>query len=63
MTFPLPETSPCDVKALERDAVVSTSPTQYTYVDGDAPTITSVSPTQGGTGGGTTVTITGTGLT
>lgn len=40
-----------------------TASMQYDYQDGVAPTVTSMDPARGGTGGGTTVTIYGTGLT
>ncbi|WAR05669.1 PKHL1-like protein [Mya arenaria] len=57
------DTSPCDVSVTESGSATSTAGTQYAFVDGDAPTITSVTPSRGGTGGGTTVTLAGTGLT
>jgi len=54
-------TTPCDVEVSDGSTTV-TSSTQYAYVDGAAPTVTNISPTRGGTGGGTQLTITGTSL-
>ncbi|XP_052245987.1 fibrocystin-L-like isoform X3 [Dreissena polymorpha] len=55
------DVSVCDV-ILTGSGVTATSTTQYTYIDNDAPRITSLNPQRGGTGGGTTLTISGTGL-
>lgn len=41
----------------------TSSADQYTYTGSTAPTVTARSPTSGGTGGGTAVTLTGTGFT
>ncbi|WP_342726010.1 Ig-like domain repeat protein [Bradyrhizobium sp. B097] len=56
-------TGTVDVTVTNPSGTSSTSPVdQYTYV-ASAPTVTSISPTTGPTSGGTTVIITGTGLT
>ena len=51
----------CDVGVANGDNMVTKSDV-YAYESSLTPIITSVSPNRGGTGGGTTITITGTGL-
>jgi hypothetical protein len=51
----------CDVVATE-GSETNTLTSSYTYDSSVTPTITSVSPKYGGTAGGTTVTVTGTGF-
>lgn len=62
LTLDISGTTPCDVTVSDGNSAATAS-TQYDYQDGVAPTVTSIDPARGGTGGGTTVTIYGTGLT
>lgn len=54
-------TQACDVVATV-DGVSKTLAGGYTYDQSLTPTITNVNPARGGTGGGSTLTITGTGF-
>lgn len=54
-------TDNCDVTVKSGTAVAAMLST-YTYVSSLTAEVTSLSPTRGGTGGGTSVTITGTGF-
>lgn len=51
----------CDV-AITVNGLVKTLSSAYTYNAGLTPTISGVTPTRGGTGGGTSLTVTGTGF-
>ncbi|XP_070541075.1 fibrocystin-L-like [Ptychodera flava] len=56
-------TQVCDVEVtISTSGSTTSSSDAFTYESSMTPIITSVSPTRGGTGGGTTVTITGTGF-
>ena len=51
----------CDVKAVTPETEV-TAGSQYTYKDSLTPEVTGVTPARGGTAGGTTITIEGSGF-
>ena len=53
--------STCDV-SVTVNSIVKTLSSAFTYKAALTPTVTSVSPTRGGTGGGTMLTLTGTGF-
>jgi hypothetical protein len=51
----------CDV-AVTLNGLTKTLPGSYTYNAALTPTVSNVTPTRGGTGGGTSITVTGTGF-
>ena len=63
INFPLKSVSAqtCDV-VVTVNGLSKTSSNSYTYDGGLTPTISGVSPSRGGTGGGTTLTISGSGF-
>ena len=63
LLFPLKSVSAqtCDV-VVTVNGLSKTSSSSYTYDGGLTPTISGVSPPRGGTGGGTTLTISGSGF-
>ena len=59
--FPVGVATACDVEVTV-NSVTKTAGTQYTYDPAITPEVTSVSPTRGGTAGGTLINIGGSGF-